>query len=168
MGTTGENAAKGRRIPPDAAEGVQRILVGLRRNTTAQGVLLIDGAGGVVAEAGGATEGTLAAVLPVLGGEIAMTRRLGEGWDEEPVLSLHLYEGNGGQVYAAAAGDFPYLLVVLTRRQGLPPSGVTWLFVRRALQELRALLRPMQMEQEIGEILGVVGAEQGQGESERR
>ena len=120
------------------------MLAVLRRNTTAQGVLLIDEGGQVVAEAGKGPEERLGTVLPVLADQIGVTQRLEGGWAEEPVFSLHFFEGDGGQIYAAAGSGFPYLLVVFTTRQGLPPSGVTWLFVRRALQELRTLLRSSQ------------------------
>ncbi len=143
----------GARIPLRLAEGVQRVLVTLRRSTTARSVLLIDRTGRVVAEAGRGSEGRLGDLLLVLADEIGVAQRLEEGWTGEPVVSLHYYEGNDGQVYAAAGGDFPYLLVVLTQRHGLPPSGVTWLFVRRALQELRALLRSTSVGPGIGEAL---------------
>lgn len=163
MTTARSSPGSGTRIPSEVAEGVQRVLAALRRSTTAQGVLLIDGEGQVVAEAGRGPEERLGGLLPVLADEVGVTRRLGGGWAGDPVFSLHYYEGSGGQIYAAAGGDFPYLLVVFTARQGLPPSGVTWLFVRRALQELRALLRPSRVEPEIGEVLGVVEAGRRQG-----
>ncbi|HEY76166.1 MAG TPA: hypothetical protein G4O00_08295 [Thermoflexia bacterium] len=163
MTSAGPNPENDARIPSKVAEGVQRVLAALRRSTTAQGVLLVDGEGQVVAEAGRGPEERLGEVLPVLSDEVGVTQRLEEGWAGEPVISLHYYEGSSGQIYAAAGGDFPYLLVVLTKRHGLPPSGVTWLFVRRALQELRALLRSSRMEPEIGEVLGVVEAERRQG-----
>lgn len=156
------------RIPLSAADQVQQILSTLRRNTTARGVLLVDEMGQIVAEAGTAARRALHPALPALVEEIRVTRELGTLWDRESTLSLHYYEGAEGQVYAAAGGQFPYLLVVMTRRQGLPPSGVTWLFVRRALQELRSLLRPLAVEPDVGQMLGVVEAGQEQGESERR
>ena len=156
------------RIPLTAADEVQHILSTLRRNTTARGVLLVDEIGQVVAEAGEAARRALQQALPALVDEIRVTQQLGTTWDRDSILSLHYYEGAEGQVYAAAGGQFPYLLLVMTRRQGLPPSGVTWLFVRRALQELRSLLRPVPVEPEVGQMVGVVEAEQEQGEGERR
>ncbi len=128
-------------FPSGLAEGLRRILVTLRRNTTAQHVVLIDAEGSPIAEAGGGKEGLLRKVLPTLAREVAIARDLGTRWGEESLLSLHHCEGKDRQVYTAAAADLPYALVLLAWREGPSPSGVTWLFLRRALQELRTLLR---------------------------
>jgi len=132
---------------PGVAKALQRALATLRRDTTAQCVILTDGEGRVIAEAGGNRGGVLDDVLSILVREIAVTTSLRQSWDESPVLSLHHYEGGQYEIYAAAAADFPFLLVILTWRKAPAYSGVTWLFVRRTMQELRWLLRPEERPQ---------------------
>jgi|YNPNPStandDraft_1061719.scaffolds.fasta_scaffold39732_3 hypothetical protein len=107
----------------------------------AQCVLLTDREGHVVAEAGSARGTPLQAVLPVLTEEVTLTARLAEAWGEPSVLGLHHFQGGQAEVYTASAADLPFLLVVVTWQRPVAYSGVVWLFVRRAMQELRWILR---------------------------
>jgi hypothetical protein len=120
---------------------LQRALTALRRDTVAQCVLLADTEGRRVVQVGTVKPGVLDTVLPLLADEIVVVSRLSEAWHEDQVLSLHHYEGNDVEVYAASAADMPLLLVLVVPQRPRVQSGVLWLFVRRAMQELRWVVR---------------------------
>lgn len=137
----GEEQQGGAALPAGCEEPLRRALTTLRRDTMAQCVLLTDREGRVVAEAGSARGTPLRAVLPVLTEEVALTARLAGAWGEPAALGLHHFQGGQTEVYTASAADFPLLLVVATSQRPVAYSGVVWLFVRRAVQELRWILR---------------------------
>lgn len=128
-------------LSPQRAESVQRILTALRRDTVTQCVLLAHRGGRLVAEAGSIPEGFNERILPILLDEVGVVKRLGQEWNGGAVLSLHHYEGGRYEIYAASAADAPYLLVAVTWPRPPAYSGVIWLFVRRAIQDLRWILR---------------------------
>ena len=128
-------------LSPERIAVLQRALTALRRDTVAQCVLLADAEGRRVVQVGTVQSGLLDTVLPVLADEIVVVARLSEAWHEDQVLSLHHYEGADFEVYAASAADTPLLLVVVVPQRPHVQSGVLWLFVRRAMQELRWVIR---------------------------
>ena len=122
----------------DWGGAVQRALATLRRGAEARCALLVDGTGQVVAQAG-TLDGLPKTVLPLLVEEASITARLHRDLEGGAEVSLHHYEGSRYQVYTAVATDIPFLLIVLSQQTPLRRSGVVWLFLRRALQELRRL-----------------------------
>ncbi len=150
---------------------LQRALTALRRDTVAQCVLLADTEGRRVVQVGTVKPGVLDTVLPLLADEIVVVSRLSEAWHEDQVLSLHHYEGNDVEVYAASAADMPLLLVLVVPQRPRVQSGVLWLFVRRAMQELRWVVRQGLMGEAapLGSLtlaeardLGLLGEESGE------
>ncbi|MGD1991924.1 MAG: hypothetical protein PVI59_01915 [Anaerolineae bacterium] len=128
-------------LSPERIAVLQRALTALRRDTVAQCVLLADTEGRRVVQVGTVQAGVLDTVLPVLAEEILVVSRLSEAWHEDQVLSLHHYEGNDFEVYAASSADVPLLLVLVVPQRPRVQSGVLWLLVRRAMRELRWVVR---------------------------
>lgn len=128
-------------LSPERIAVLQRALTALRRDTVAQCVLLADTEGRRVVQVGTVQPGVLDTVLPLLADEILVVSQLSEAWHDDHVLSLHHYEGNDFEVYAASAADTPLLLVLVVPQRPHVQSGVLWLFVRRAMQELRWVIR---------------------------
>lgn len=128
-------------LSPERITVLQRALTALRRDTVAQCVLLADVEGQRVVQVGTVQPGVLDTVLPVLADEIGVVSRLSEAWHQDQMLSLHHYEGNDFEVYAASAADVPLLLVLVVPQRPRVQSGVLWLFVRRAMQELCWVVR---------------------------
>lgn len=122
-------------------EEVQRLLATLQRGLGAQCVLLIDGEGRLLTRTGTAGSLSLEEVLPIIAEESALTARLNRSIEGGVGVSLHHYEGARYQVYTAVAADNPFLLVVLSPQSPPRRLGVTWLFLRRTLEELRGLLQ---------------------------
>jgi len=121
--------------PAGRTEAVRRTLATLRRGMGARCALLTDAEGQVVIQVGAVEGSSLETVLPLLAGEVSVTSRLEGG-----KASLHHYEAGRYQIYTAVAAEIPLLLAVLSQQTPPHRSGVTWLFLRRALQELRGLL----------------------------
>jgi hypothetical protein len=104
--------------------------------------LLTDAQGQVLAQAGLAKGVSVESVLPVLLEEASLTARLNDFLKEGVEVSLHHYEGGRCQVHAAVATDVPILLIVFSETISSSRAGIAWLFLRRAMQELRGLLGP--------------------------
>ncbi len=127
--------------PPGQAKGIERVLTTLRRATGAQCLLLADRKGRLLAQVGSAKPIPLERVLSVLAEEIAITTRMNRYLRGQVETSMHHYEGERHRIYAAVATDGPLLVVVMNQQGAFRQSGVTWLFLRRALHELRRLSR---------------------------
>ena len=121
-----------------AMDVVRRTLTALRRSTGAQCALLADPRGEVVAQVGVTEDRLLEAILPVLAEEAELNARMAPHMGEELGASLHHYEGDRYHLHAAIVPE-GFILVVLSRQPAPRRLGTTWLFLRRALRELRAL-----------------------------
>lgn len=126
-------------LPAGQAEAVQQSLTTLWRMTGARWVALANGEGQVLAQTGSAEGLTPGTLLTALAEEAAITAGLERCLAERVNVSLHHYEGGQYQLFAAIAIDAPLMLLVLQRNPSSHP-GVVWLFLRRALQEVRGLL----------------------------
>jgi two-component system response regulator (stage 0 sporulation protein F) len=126
--------------PLGRAEAVQRILATLRQATGARYALLAGREGQVVAQTGIVEGLPVESILSVLMEEASITALLDHHLEGGADISLHHYEGEQYQVYAAVAATGPLLLVVLGQQPPPRRLGVVWLFLRRALREARALL----------------------------
>ncbi len=120
-------------------DAVHRALTALRRDTGAQCAMLADPEGRLIAQVGAADDLPLEEFLPILAEEVSISNRVGSLIGEGPGVSLHHYEGKRYQLYTAILPD-TFLLTVLSRQPSPRRFGTAWLFLRRALRELRALM----------------------------
>ena len=112
----------------------------MRRATGAQCVVLADEQGRQLARVGNATSVPLDTALTMLVDEARMTTLVSGYLNDAVEISLHHYEGKQFRIYTAVATGGPFLLMVMDRQSSLRHSGVVWLFLRRALHELRGTL----------------------------
>jgi hypothetical protein len=126
-------------LPAAQVEAVQQSLTTLRRTIGARCVVLANGEGQPLVQVGSVQDLALAPLLAALAEEAAVTLGLDRCLAERVNVSLHHYEGSQYQLFAAVAVDSPLILLVLQQNPSTHP-GVVWLFLRRALQEVRGLL----------------------------
>ncbi|MBN1955001.1 MAG: hypothetical protein JW900_08130 [Anaerolineae bacterium] len=127
-------------------EAVQWTLATLRRNTGAHCVLLSDHEGQVLAQAGRAANLSLETIYSTLVKTTTVAACLGRDLDDRIETSMHHYEGGRYQVYAAVAAEGPHLFLLLNQRAAARHSGVVWLFLQRAMNELQQLLQTKKEE----------------------
>ncbi len=131
-----------RAFPPVSAakmERVYQVLATLQRGVGGQWALLANGQGNIIAQTGLAEEMVTERLLPLILEEASLTLQMERSLGDGTGVSLHHYEGGQRQIYVGIAGPQPLVLVVISR-QAPRRLGVVWLFLRRSLHELRALL----------------------------
>ncbi len=109
----------------------------LRREVGAQCIVAASPDGAIVAQAGILSDLDLEKLLPLAVNEfvasLALTRYLGEAHSG----NLTYYEGTGHDVYMASVEDDLFILIVFDRRVQTSRIGIVWLYVRRAIENLR-------------------------------
>ncbi|MCS7281846.1 MAG: hypothetical protein RMK65_12720 [Anaerolineae bacterium] len=127
-------------VPSARMERVYQILATLQRGIGGQCVLLANGQGNIIAQAGLTEEVVKEQLLPLILEEASITLQLGKNLGNGTGISLHHYEGDRRQIYVGIVSPESLVLVVMSRQPPPRRLGIIWLFLRRSLQELRALL----------------------------
>lgn len=121
-------------------ERLTQRLSDLRYEVGAQCILLATLTGQLVAKVG-ALEDILPSTLATLmsRGFIAAPE-INRHLNQERSFNLHYHEGTRYDLYAANAGDRFFLTLVFDRRMGASRIGMVWLYTKRALQDLLAMI----------------------------
>lgn len=129
--------------PPISASKTERIvqrLQDLRFESGAQGVLLADVSGRLLAEVGSADGVEPAALVDIVSHSIDSSLELVQHMREERAFNLVYHEGVRFDLYSANIDNTLFVVLVFDRRQGLNRIGVVWLYTKRAIQELQNIL----------------------------
>ncbi len=112
----------------------------LRYEVGAQCVLLATLTGQLVIEVG-QTEGIHPSTLATLmSSGFTAAPELNRHLNQERSFNLHYHEGTRYDLYAANAGDRFFLTLVFDRRMGASRIGMVWLYTKRAIQDLLAMI----------------------------
>jgi len=121
-------------------ERLTRRLTDLRYEVGAQCVLLADITGRLLAEVG-MTEGmSPSALTGLLGSSFTNEFEIARQLREDRSFNLHFHEGMRYDLYSANVGDRLFLMLAFDRRMGASRISMVWLYTKRAIQDLLAMV----------------------------
>jgi DNA-binding response OmpR family regulator len=124
----------------DRLDRVVQRLTDLRFEVGAQGILLADQKGRLLAEVGLIDDMQPGTLTGLMGGGFASLFDLARYLHEARSYNLTYHEGVRYDLYAANVGDRLLLTLIFDRRQGASRIGMVWLYTKRAIQDLLDLL----------------------------
>lgn len=129
-------------LTSDGKQKIHTYLETLRVDLGASGVLLLDPAGVPLVECGRVRGFDLDAYLSILGKAMAATNAVAHLLHDDAAFDLHFHEGQNFELYTTRLGDQVFLTLVLERGFGATSRmGMVWLTLRRAVTDLRALIK---------------------------
>lgn len=131
----------------EGLEKIQERIENLRVDLGASGVLLLDESGQLLAECGRLRGFDLNTFLALLGNAMSATNAVVHLLKDDTAFDLHYHEGQNYEMYTTRLTDQVFLMVMLERGTGTTSRiGMMWLNLRRAVTELRALLKKSMIE----------------------
>lgn len=127
-------------LSDETSDKISRSLTDLRFEVGAQCILLADLAGELVASVGDVTGLDPQTVISLIGGGFATAFELGRYLQERQTLTLNYHEGERYDIYSSNVNHDLFVVLFFGKAQGQSRIGMVWLYVRRALKELRDLL----------------------------
>jgi predicted regulator of Ras-like GTPase activity (Roadblock/LC7/MglB family) len=115
---------------------IDRVLSGLRAQTTAESALLIEETGYVISAKGMLTEADLPSLAALVVASRATTSQLASLLGESESFALHYLEGQRVAVYTAGVGGGLFLVVVVPRTV---KQGVVWVYTKKAASEIEKM-----------------------------
>jgi len=147
-------ASRAADLPVLSGERLDRLtqrLSDLRYEVGAQCILLADINGRFLAEVG-VTEGLSPATLTALiDSRFASEFEINHHLREDRSFNLHYHEGTRYDLYSSNVGDRLFLTLVFDRRMGASRIGMVWLYTKRAIQDLLAMVGNNETTSAMGE-----------------
>ncbi len=119
---------------------VQQRIESLRIDVRALGVMLLDQSGQLLTECGQHGDFDNTAFLALLGNAMAATNEVVRMLKDQQAFDLLFHEGRNYEIYAARINDQMLLAILLGRNENHSRVGMVWLYLRRAISEIRELL----------------------------
>ncbi len=119
---------------------IRKCIEALREDTNARNVLLLDRSGELLAESGPRGEFDTGAFLAALGNTMDVTNAVSEILGDAAAFDLHFHEGAKYEIYSARVSPQVFLSLLLEREDTNGRIGMVWLYLRRAVSDLRQLL----------------------------
>lgn len=119
---------------------IQQRIESLRVDVSALGALLLDPSGQLLTETGQRGDFDTTAFLALLGNAMAAANEVAHMLKDEKAFDLHFHEGRNYEIYAARINDQVLLALILSRHGSNSRVGIVWLYLRRAIADLRELL----------------------------
>jgi CheY-like chemotaxis protein len=129
------------RLTESQFEEITRILTGLQLEVGAQRVLLGDITGQLVALVGDSGGFELPPLISLIAGSYATTAAMNRYLQETDVLTLNFHEGQNCDIYSANVNEELFVVLILDKPPQRSRIGAVWLFTRRALRQLRHLVK---------------------------
>jgi CheY-like chemotaxis protein len=127
-------------LSDEAFESITRELDGLCHDIGAQCILLADMLGQRLVEVGITDGFDSAALLSLLAGSFATTGELARQFGSGEAANLNFHQGSRYEVYSASIGDNLFMAMLYERRVQSSRIGLVWLYTRRAIDRLLAIL----------------------------
>jgi DNA-binding response OmpR family regulator len=127
-------------LSDETFETILRQLEDLRCEIGALCVFLADMQGQRLAETGDATDLETSTLLALLAGSFATSGELARQFGNGQALNLNYHEGSRYGIYASNVGDELFLAIVYDRHSQSSRIGIVWLYARRAVENLLAML----------------------------
>jgi len=127
-------------LPDERLERLTQRLNDLRYEVGAQCILLADMSGQLVVEAGLAEGIGPSTLTALMSGGFANEFEINRHLREDRSFNLHYHEGTRYDIYSSNVGDALFLTLAFDRRMGASRIGMVWLYTKRAIQDLIAIL----------------------------
>jgi len=130
----------------------------LRTDVSGLGAQLFDQSGQLLTTTGryGDFDGT--AFLALLGNTMSAANETSRILRDDEAFDIHFHEGKNYEIYAAQISEQVFLSLVLERHDGTGRIGMVWMYLRRAIADLRGLLKNATMTGNAGLSGGLVSA----------
>ncbi len=126
---------------------IQERLENLRIDLGASGAILSAESGELLVQCGHIRNLDLDAFLALLGNAMSATNAVVHLLRDEASFDLHFHEGQNYEMYTTRLNDQIFLTLILERGLvGTSRIGMVWLTLRRAVTELRALIKKSLLE----------------------
>jgi len=127
-------------LSDESYEAITGGLESLCHDVGAKCIFLADMLGQRLAEVG-VTEGVeTAALLSLLAGGFATTGELARQFGSGEAANLNFHQGTRYEIYSANVGDNLFLAMLYERKVQSSRIGIVWLYTRRAIERLLAIL----------------------------
>lgn len=130
----------------EGLSAIQARLEHLRTDVEAVGAFLFDQSGQLLTQTGQAGEFDATAFRALLGNTMSAASELGHILQDDETFDLHFHEGKQYEVYATQINPQVFLALLIERQGSASRIGMVWLYLRRAIAELRALVKQAQVE----------------------
>jgi two-component system response regulator (stage 0 sporulation protein F) len=124
----------------DGLSAIQKRMEDLRRDVAALGVMLLDQSGQLLAETGQRGDFDTDTFLALLGNAMAAANEVAHMLKDDRAFDLHFHEGGRYEIYTVRITDQVSLCLALSRHETSSRIGMVWLYLRRAITDLRELL----------------------------
>jgi CheY-like chemotaxis protein len=124
----------------DGLSAIQKRMESLRFDVAALGVLLLDQSGQLLAETGERGDFDTNTFLALLGNAMSAANEVAHMLKDENAFDLHFHEGERYELYTVRITDQVFLCLVLSRHGSSSRIGMVWLYLRRAITDLRGLV----------------------------
>lgn len=126
---------------------IQERIENLRIDLGASGAILSDESGELLVQCGHIRNLDIDAFLALLGNAMSATNAVVHLLHDEASFDLHFHEGQNYEMYTTRLNDQVFLTLILERGLvGTSRIGMVWLTLRRAVTELRALIKKSLLE----------------------
>lgn len=125
----------------DGLRAIQERLERLRADVDAVGTFLFDQSGQLLTQTEHLGEFDATAFRALLGNTMSAASELGHILQDDETFDLHFHEGKQYEVYAAQISQQIFLSVLIKRQGSASRIGMVWLYLRRAIAELRVLVK---------------------------
>lgn len=119
---------------------IARCLADLRFELNAQCILLADVEGQLVAYVGETAGLELAPLISLIGGGFATSFEVSRFLGDSQALTLNYHEGERFDIYSSNVDESLFLVLLFDKRCQHSRLGMVWLYTRRMLKQLQALL----------------------------
>lgn len=130
----------------EGLRAIQARMERLRTDVEAVGALLFDQSGQLLTHTGQNGDFDATAFRALLGNTMSAASELGHILQDDETFDLHFHEGKHYEVYATQISMQVFLALLIERQSSASRIGMVWLYLRRAIAELRALVKQAQVE----------------------
>lgn len=128
----------------ESFEAIAQHLASLRHDVGARCILLANMQGQQLTEVGDTQGLDVTTLLALLAGGFAATGELAQQFGDGKALNLNFHEGSHHDIYSANVGDNLFLTILYDRRVKASRVGIVWLYTRRVIEDLLAILSTME------------------------
>lgn len=125
---------------------IQERLERLRTDAEAVGAFLFDQSGQLLTQTGQTGEFDGTAFRALLGNTMSAASELDHILQDDEGFDLHFHEGKQYEVYATQISPQVFLALLIERQRNASRIGMVWLYLRRAIAELRTLVKQAHVE----------------------
>lgn len=125
----------------EGLRAIQERMETLRADVDALGIHLFDQSGQLLTETGQTGEFDVTAFRALLGNTMSAASEVSRILHDDETFDLHFHEGKNYEVYATQITEHIFLALLIQRHGSASRIGMVWLYLRRAIAELRTLVK---------------------------